>query len=161
MRHVAIGLVVALSLSVQATAFAQGKPDFSGSWVFNQGKSGRGTSGNSPTLPFPSEIEVKQTPTEVTVAVATVRQKPVVAAYKLDGSPVKVEMTGGVSETSEARVDGSNLVITSRRTFPSPIGEVVVNFKEVWTLDGNALTIEKTRSTDLENTSAKAVFDKK
>lgn len=161
MHRVAIVLGVALSLASPTAAAAQGKPDFSGKWMFNQGKSSPSTAGNSPSLPFPSEIEVKQTPTDLHVTHSTVRQKPVTAAYKLDGSKVAVEMTGGVSETSEARLEGSNVVITSRRTFPSPIGEVVVNFKEVWTVDGNVLTIEKTRSSELETTSAKAVFDKK
>lgn len=162
MNRMAIILTVVLSLAVPAAAMAQGKPDFSGMWVFNQGKSGKETAGNSAVLPFASELEVKQQgATEITVASATVRQKPVTATYKLDGTPVKVEMTGGVTETSEAHLDGSNLVITTKRTFTSPIGEVVVNFKEVWSVNGNLLTIQKTRSSELDNVTATAVFDKK
>lgn len=161
MNRVAIILTVVVSLAGASTAMAQGKPDFSGQWVFNQGKSGKETAGNSAVLPFASELEVKQGAAEITVASATVRQKPVTATYKLDGSPVKIEMTGGVTETSEARIEGANLVITTRRTFTSPIGEVNVNFKEVWSVNGNLLTIQKTRSSELDNVTATAVFDKK
>ena len=161
MNRLAIILTVVLSLAISSAAAAQGKPDFSGMWVFNQGKSGKETAGNSAVLPFASELEVKQGATEITVASATVRQKPVTATYKLDGSPVKVEMTGGVTEVSEARLEGANLVITTKRTFNSPIGPVNVNFKEVWSVNGNLLTIEKTRTSELDNFTATAVFDKK
>lgn len=161
MKPSVIILGVALTLGVQAEALAQARPDFSGTWTFNQGKSSPGTAGNAPDLTFPSEIVVKQTPTELHVASSTLRQKPLTAVYKLDGSKVTVDMPSGISETGEARFDGANVVITSRRSFSSPVGEVVVNFKEVWSVNGNVLTIEKTRTSEGDSFSAKAMFDKK
>lgn len=161
MKRLVIILGVALTLGVQAEALAQAKPDFSGNWTFNQGKSSPGTAGNSPDMPFPSEIAVQQTPTELHVANRTVRQNPVSAVYKLDGSKVVVDVPRGVSEIAEARFEGANIVITTRRSFSSPAGDVVVEFKEVWSVNGNALTIEKTRTSDGESTTLKAMFDKK
>jgi hypothetical protein len=154
-------LGVALTLGVPAVALAQARPDFSGTWRFNQGKSNPNIAGNTPNIPFPSQIVVKQTPTELHVASTSVRQQPLSAVYKLDGSKITVQAPQGISETGEARFEGATVVITTRRTFPSPGGgEVVMDFKDTWSLSGNVLTIEKTRTQEGESTSEKAVFDK-
>ncbi len=57
MKRWRVVLGVALALGVQV--LAQAGPDFSGTWRFNQEKSSQGIAGNSPNVPFPSEIVVK------------------------------------------------------------------------------------------------------
>ena len=160
MKRLMILLGVALTLGVQAEAFAQTRPDFSGTWRLNVGKSAPNVAGNTPNIPFPSQILVKQTPTDISVESTSIRQQPVSAVYKLDGSKVTVQAPEGISETGEAKFDGGNLVITSRRSFSSPAGEVVVDFKEIWSLSGNALTIEKSRTQSGDTSNSKAVYDK-
>ncbi|MBF8301423.1 MAG: hypothetical protein HW394_1793 [Acidobacteria bacterium] len=160
MKRLLIVLGVALTVGVQAVALAQARPDFSGTWRFNQGKSNPGLAGNTPSIPFPSQIVVKQTATDLAVDSSSVRQQPLSAVFKLDGSKVTVQTPSGITETGEAKFEGANVVITTRRSFSSPAGETVVNFREVWSLGGNALTIEKTRTEDGESSSEKAVFDK-
>jgi len=160
MKRATIVLGVALTLGVQAVALAQARPDYSGTWRFNQAKSSPNIAGNTPNVPFPSQIVVMQTPTELSVASSSVRQQPMSAVYKLDGSKVTVQAPSGILETGEARFEGANVVITSRRSFSSPAGETVVDFKEIWSLTGTALTIEKTRTQEGESASEKAVFDK-
>ena len=160
MKRVAISAVVCLALALPAAAFAQGRPDFSGTWRFNQAKSSQDIAGNTPIVPMPSQLVVKQTATEVHVDGTSVRQQPTSAVFKLDGSKVSIKAPSGITETGEAKLEGSNLVITSRRSFTSPLGETVVDFKEVWTLNGNALTIEKTRTESGDSATVKAVFDK-
>lgn len=155
-----IVLGVALALGVQAVALAQARPDFSGTWRFNQEKSSQGIAGNSPDLPFPSEIVVKQTPTDFDVASTSVRQSPFAAVYKLDGSTVSVEAGQGITETGTARFEGDTVVITTHRSYPSPAGEIVAEFTETWSLSGTVLTIEKTRTQDGESVTETAVFDK-
>src|SRR5215510_7470173 len=117
MTRVVITLCVALLIGVPSAAFAQAKPDFSGTWKFNQGKSTPGIAGNTPNIPFPSQIVVKQSPTEFYVLSTSVRQAPVTATFKLDGSKVTVEAPRGITETGEARFEGANVVITTRRSF--------------------------------------------
>ena len=161
MKRNVIMLTAALALALGvAAAQAQTPPDFSGTWKFNQTKSTPGIAGNTPNIAFPSQIVVKQTGTELSVQSTSVRQAPLSATYKLDGSKVTVEAPKGITETGEAKFEGSNVVITSRRSFSSPAGDQVVNFKEVWTLDGNVLTIVKTRVEDGESSTEKAVYDK-
>ena len=160
MKRLMIVLGVALTLGVPAVALAQARPDFSGTWKFNQAKSNPNIAGNTPNIPFPSQIVVKQTPTELHVASSSVRQQPLSAIYKLDGSKVTVQAPPGLTETGEAKFEGETVVITSRRTFSSPAGDIVADFKEVWTVSGSVLTIVKTRTQEGESTSEKAVFDK-
>jgi hypothetical protein len=158
---VMLGATLALMLAFGlATAGAQTPPDFSGTWKFNQTKSTPGIAGNTPNIAFPSQIVVKQTATDLNVQSTSVRQAPVAAIYKLDGSKVTVDAPRGITETGEAKVEGGTVVITSRRSFSSPAGDQVVNFKEVWTVDGNTLTIVKTRVEDGESSTEKAVYDK-
>ena len=160
MKRVAIILGLGLTLSVHDGALAQARPDFSGTWRFNQGKSSPGIAGNTPNIPFPSQLVIKQSPTELYVASTSVRQAPLTATYKLDGSKVTVDAPRGISETGEARFDGATVVITTRRSFSSPAGETVVDFKETWSLTGTILTIEKTRIEGGESTTEQAVYDK-
>jgi hypothetical protein len=160
MKRLMIVLGVALTLGVQAVALAQTRPDFSGTWRLNAGKSAPNVAGNTPNIPFPSQIVAKQTPTDISIESTSVRQQPVSAVYKLDGSKVTVQTPEGISETGEAKFDGGNLVITSRRSFSSPAGEVVVDFKETWSLGGNVLTIEKSRTQSGDTSNSKAVYDK-
>ena len=160
MKRLMIVLSVALALGGQTVALAQARPDFSGSWRLNVGKSGPNVAGNTPNIPFPSQIAVKQTPTDIAIESTSVRQQPVSAVYKLDGSKVIVKAPEGISETGEAKFDGGNLMITSRRSFSSPAGDVVVEFKEIWTQSGNVLTIQKTRIQSGDSSTEKAVYDK-
>jgi hypothetical protein len=161
MTRLIIALSVALTLGAQMVAFAQGRPDFSGTWRISQSKSSRSVVGNTPDIQFPSQLDVKQTAAEVSVVATSVRQRPVSATYKLDGSKVDVQAPEGITETGQAMLNGSNLVITSRRSFSSPAGDVVVDFKEVWTTNGSELTVEKTRTQVGDTPSTqKAVYDK-
>ena len=150
---------VSLALVVQAGALAQGRPDFSGTWKLNQSKSPT-AAGNFAAMQFASEIVVKQTATEFHIARSSVRQQPLSASYPLDGSKVLVQAPTGISETGEARFEGANLVITSRRSFTSPLGETVLQLKEVWSVNGNVLTIEQTLTESGESSTEKAVYDK-
>ena len=160
MKRLMILLSVALALGAQAVALAQARPDYSGTWRLNVGKSGPNVAGNTPNIPFPSQIAVKQTPTDISVESTSVRQQPISAVYKLDGSKVNVQTPAGITETGEAKLDGANLLITSRRSFSSPAGDVVVEFKEIWTLSGSVLTIQKTRTQSGDSSTEKAVYDK-
>jgi hypothetical protein len=160
MTRLTILVGLALGMSAHAQILAQAPPDYSGTWRFNQAKSSPNIAGNTPNVPFPSQIVVKQTAAELSVESTSVRQNPVSAVFKLDGSKVTLQTPAGITETGEARFEGATVVITSRRSFPSPAGDIVTDFKEVWSLSGNVLTIEKTRTQEGEASTEKAVYDK-
>lgn len=160
MKRWTIAVSVALTLGAQAMSLAQTAPDFTGTWRLNQAKSSRAIVGNTPDIQFPSQLEVKQSSADLAIVATSVRQQPVSAVYTLDGSKTSVQAPEGITETGEAKLNGATLVITSRRTFSSPAGDVVVDFKEVWTRNGSELAIEKTRTQSGESSTQKAVYDK-
>jgi hypothetical protein len=160
MRRWTVAVSVALTLGAQAISIAQAAPDFSGTWRLNQAKSSRAIVGNTPDIQFASQLEVKQSATDLSIVATSIRQQPLSAVYKLDGSKVNVQAPEGITETGEAKVNGATVVITSRRSFSSPAGDIVVDFKEVWTRSGNELTVEKTRNQSGDSSTQKAVYDK-
>ena len=153
-------IVATLVLAASQGSIAQGKPDLTGTWVLNFDKSGPEVAGNGADVPFPSQIVVVQSPTELSVKRSSVRQAPFAAVYKLDGSKVTLEAPADIKETGEAKFDGTTLVVTSRRLFSSPAGDTVVDFTEIWTLNGNTLTVKKTMTQEGESQTATAVYDK-
>jgi hypothetical protein len=160
MRRWTVAVSIALTLGAQAISIAQAASDFSGTWRLNQAKSSRAIVGNTPDIQFASQLEVKQSATDLAIVATSVRQQPVSAVYKLDGSKVNVQAPEGIIETGEAKMNGTTLVITSRRSFSSPAGDIVVDFKEVWSRTGNELTVEKTRTQSGDSSTQKAVYDK-
>jgi len=160
MRRWTIAVSVAVTLTAQAISIAQAAPEFSGTWRLNQAKSSRAIVGNTPDIQFASQLEVKQSATDISIVATSVRQQPVSAVYKLDGSKVNVQAPEGITETGEVKLNGTTLVITSRRSFSSPAGDIVVDFKEVWNRSGNELTVEKTRTQSGDSSTQKAVYDK-
>ena len=153
------GIVLSVALAVGVQALAQAGPDFSGSWRFNQEKSSQGIAGNSPNVPFPSQLVVKQSADELYVESHSVRQATLMATFRLDGSTVTLETPRGITETGTAMLEGATMVVATRRSYPSPAGEIVAEFTETWHLSGNVLTIEKTRTQDGESVTETAVYD--
>lgn len=132
MKRARIGIIATAVLAVATLAFAQAKPDFSGSWAPEAdpaaaaGGGGRGG--------FGGPMTVKQTATELTVE-SQGRGGPVSRVYKLDGSESKFTMGQGEA-TATAKWEGSKLVITTK------FGENTNT--QTWSLDGGMLTIERT-----------------
>lgn len=161
MKRLCMVSVAALTLvAVPALTLAQTRPDFSGTWRFSTERSGRGTEGNSPAITYPSELLVKQTPVEMHLEGRSLRQADMRAVYKFDGSEVTVSTTEGITEKAKAMWDGAKLVITARRSFAGPGGDFETDFRDVWTLNGNVLTIERTVTSDGVSATRRFVFDK-
>ncbi len=154
MNRVVITLVATLVLATPSWALAQATPELSGMWRVNP------AAGNSADLIFPTDLVVTQSSTELAVERTSVRQGTISAVYRLDGSRVDVEAPSGITETAEASFDGANLVIASRRSFSSPAGEIVVELREIWTVKGDVLTIERTETQAGESQTGTAVYEK-
>lgn len=145
MKRARIGMVAIAALAVATVAFAQAKPDFSGTWAPDQpaatagggappaggapggGGGGGGRGGGGP-------MTVKQTATELTIERTTGRG-PTSQTYKLDGTESKIQM-GQMEATATAKWDGSKLVITTK----TDQGEST----QTWSLANGVLTIDRT-----------------
>jgi hypothetical protein len=139
MRRVS-SIAIALALAMPIAAWAQSKPDFSGTWTMNAEKSdpapqGRGGGGGG------GPITIKQTATELSIT-SEGRQGPQTLTYKLDGSASTNPGRGGAEVKSTAKWDGSTLVIeTTQDMGGSP---VTVTAKRRLDNDGKDMVVETT-----------------
>jgi hypothetical protein len=162
MKRARVGIIAAAVFAVAAVAFAQAKPDFSGTWTLDPeasgmaapapggappgapagtgggggGRGGGGALGNGPAT-------VKQTADTLTIE-RTMGENKVVTTYKLDGTESKNTMMGRggtpVESVSVAKFDGGKLTITTKRD----MGGQMVETTETWSVAGPVLTIEST-----------------
>jgi hypothetical protein len=122
-------------------AFAQAKPDFSGSWAPEVDAAAAGGGGGGGRGMMAGPMTVKQTADTLTVE-RSVGENKIVQVYKLDGSEsVNKQMGRGgeVEIKSKAKFDGGKLVITSQR--PGQDG-AMVETTATWSVTGGVLTIE-------------------
>jgi hypothetical protein len=132
------------ALAVATVAFAQAKPDFSGTWTPDApaapaagappaggapggGGGGGGRGGGGP-------MTVKQSATELSVETQG-RNGAQTRTYKLDGTPSKITM-GQMEATATAKWDGNKLVITTK----TDNGEQT----QTWSLANGVLTVDST-----------------
>ena len=160
MRQLFLSLIAIFVVATPSGPLAQARPELSGTWVLDFDKSDPEIAGNGADVPFPSQMVVTQSTTDLSVRRSSVRQAPFAAVYKLDGTTVNVEAPAGITETGAATFDAATLVIRSRRSFSSPAGDSVVEFTEVWSLSGSALTVKKTMTQEGESQTATAVYAK-
>jgi hypothetical protein len=150
---------MALALALPAIAWAQAKPDFSGSW-----KLAATTPPNYPGsagwgVPSPT-IVLKQTANEITVASAQYGAQLTVV-YKLDGSDTIWEApsatqsgsTAIVKWRTKARWDGNKLILFTWNT-------ALNQLRDVMSLSGGALTIVRATEQPGPSTNATLTYSK-
>ncbi len=139
-RSVVFG--VFLALLVVAVAFAQGKPDFSGTWTPQAPAAGAGGGGGRGMGGGP--MTVTQTDKTLTVE-RTMGQSGTTmkSVYNLDGTESKNEMSRGgqtMTSSSTAKWDGNKLVITTKMEGPNGPMETT----QTWSMAEGNLQIEST-----------------
>jgi hypothetical protein len=156
MKRARVGIIAAAVLAVTSLAFAQAKPDFSGTWTLDAdasgmaappagGAPGGGGGGGGRGGALGNGGTIKQTADTLTIERAMGDQK-VVVTYKLDGSESKNTMMGRggtpMESVSTAKFDGPKLTIVSKQD----MGGQMVESTSVWTVSGSTLTIETTNA---------------
>jgi hypothetical protein len=134
MKRARTGIIATAVLAVATLAFAQAKPDFSGSWTPEGDAAAAPAGGGGGGRGMGGPMSVKQTATELTVE-RQGRGGQVTTVYKLDGSESKITM-GQMEGTATAKWNGDKLVITTKA------GEM--ENTQTWSLAGGVLTVERT-----------------
>jgi hypothetical protein len=147
MKLARTGVLAAAVLSIATLAFAQAKPDFSGTWTPEApaagaagGAGGQGGGGGRGMGGGP--MVVKQTADSLTIE-QTRGENKVTSVYKLDGTESENKMTGRGGEVvtkSTAKWDGAKLTISTQR--PGQDGAMMTQ-TQTWSLDGGNLVIER------------------
>jgi hypothetical protein len=166
-----VAAALALFMAFPSAALAQARPDFSGTWTFDEAKSdpspargggggggggrGGGRMGGMPA----TAMSIKQTATELTVE-RTTPMGAQTAVYKLDGSE-STNTIGPGPATSKVSWDGAKLVIaTTQKMAGRGGGEMTIEAKDVYSLDGNTLVVETARTTPMGTVNRKLVYTK-
>lgn len=136
MKRLVLFAMVA-ALAVAGTAYAQAKPDFSGTWALDTAKSdqmgGPGGGRGGPAGP----MTIKQTETELTTETKR-GENTITQTFKLDGSE-SVNAMGQMQAKSTAKWDGSKLVIKTTRETPNGTMETTSTYS--LSADGKELTV--------------------
>ncbi len=165
-----VTLALAAVVAVPTLGLAQAKPDLSGSWTLNNDKSdpaparggggGGGRGGGGRGGGVAAQITIKQTPTQLTID-RTMGQGTQTGVYRLDGTE-STNTVGAGEAKSKAMWQGSKLVITTSQMMQGRGGgdPIAAEIKEVYGVDGGALTIERTQTTPMGTNTRKLVYDK-
>jgi hypothetical protein len=103
-------------------------------------------------------MTIKQTAAELSMD-RTTAQGAQTVVLKLDGSDSQNTIGMGPA-TSKAVWDGPRLVVTTTQTVQGRGGEITINSKETYSVSGNVLTIESTRTTPAGEQTRKLIYTK-
>jgi hypothetical protein len=176
MKHALIaGVALAALVALPAAGRAQAKTNFSGSWTYDQTKSdpppaqgrrGGGGGGRGGGGGVAASLTIEQTPTHITIERAMGPAGTTSAVYKLDGSESPNALGDVFLSRSKISWEGPNMVITTVKDLgQGPNGMMSEDLKEVYSLDGGALTVtattHNTPSTPNSDRTRKLVYNKK
>ena len=168
-RAILVTVALAAFVALPAAAWAQAKPDFSGSWTMDAAKSdpapaarggagaggggGRGGGGRGGGIPM--QMTIKQTAATLTVESMAGQGGTQTLVYKLDGTESTNTM-GPAEAKSKAVWDGAKLTITTSQSFNGN----AVETKDVYSMDGANLVRENTRTGPNGPMTRKVVYTK-
>ena len=151
--------------TLAASAGAQAKTDFSGTWKRNAEKSdpmgGPGGGGGGGGMMANATWTITQAADKITIALQAGEMNRT-STYSLDGKESVNPGMRGAEVKSTAKWEGASLVIESTQTMSGPNGDMTITSKEVRTLseDGKTMTVVTTRTTPQGERTTKAVYDK-
>jgi hypothetical protein len=130
---------------LSAVTSAQGNANLSGTWAIDRGATptGRGAGGINGIV-IASTLAITVSRNDVTILSDTGSGQTVqTSVYKLDGSTNPVPGPLGWDTKAKALWEGTNLVVTTRRSMTGPTGPMGVDVKDVYSVAGDVLTIDR------------------
>jgi hypothetical protein len=158
MKHSTVSIMVFITLVFSGSAFAQGKPDFSGTWTLDTAKSDMGQGRASAQAPTRTvTVVIKQTPGALVID-RKAGERVETATLKLDGSESINKSPSGQDIKSTSQWVGSTLVTKSMMA----TGEGTAETSDVRSLsaDGKVMTIDMTRKTPRGDVRQKLIYNR-
>jgi hypothetical protein len=158
---------VAVALLLAATTFAQGRPDFTGNWIFDEAKSANMDANGKVTLArmLGDRFQARQDAATLTLTITSGGLK-VTAIYQLDGSESRNMSPDGagrpdVAVISRASWEGDKLVIRSTST--SEAGDkplTIESVRTLWLDASGSLILDRTGTPASEVPPTRSVYTK-
>lgn len=134
----------------RAAIVPTGPGKLTGKWTLGDGGARRPS--------FHSEIVLNHTADRLEFQSISSRVEPTYAVYRLDGSEAAVEAPPGIKESGRASVEGEKIAIATKRVFSSPAGDVVAEIRDVYSVSGDALVVERSQVVNGEASTTKATY---
>jgi hypothetical protein len=149
--HVFVLLLLGRVLFFGPAVHAQSPSSLAGTWALDP--AGRGGRGNFAGYSTATRMIVTESAAEVTIQTNTgIENQMQTAVYKLDGSENAVPgPLGWDTKATAARQDGK-LVVTVKRSIQGPDGPVNFEIRDVYTVVGNVLTLERSQGNRTQKT---------
>ena len=157
MKHPAV-FIIFIILAFSGSAFAQAKPDFSGTWTLDMAKSDLGQGKPSTQAATRTvTVVIKQTPAVLAIERKAGEQVET-ATLKLDGSESVNKSPSGQDIKSTSRWVGSTLVTKSMMS----TGEGTAEMSDVRSLsaDGKVMMLDVTRKTPRGDVKQKLIYNR-
>ena len=141
MKHLLRVPILALGV-FSAVVSAQANPNLAGAWSIDRGagSGGRGIAG----IPLATKLLIRLSPGDVSVESDTGSGQTLqTAVYKLDGTSNTVPGPLGWDTRANAAWDGGTLVVTTRRSMTGPTGPMSVDVRDIYSVNGDVLTIDR------------------
>ena len=145
MKLARTGVLAAAVLSIATLAFAQAKPDFSGTWTPEQAADAAGGGGGR-GRGMAGPMTIKQSGDTLTIE-RTRGEMKTTETYKLDGTESVNKMTMGRGENAReveskgtAKWDGAKLTITTKQAGQDGTERTST---QTWSMEGGNLVIER------------------
>jgi hypothetical protein len=161
----ALVFTLVMAVAITTLVFAQGRPDFSGTWVLDASKSdvGRGSPAGRQMPMRTVTLVLKQTSDTLTIQ-RTVGEQKETALYKLDGSVSTNKLPSGNESQSTAKWVGATLAIktTAEISDPESGAKIKADMTDVRSLsaDGQVMTVLVTRQTPRGEVKQTLVYNK-
>jgi hypothetical protein len=158
-----LAATLSVALLLGTVAGAQDQPDFSGTWTFNAALTddpGVGGAGTGPQISWPTTLDIKQTPTRIAVQTSTRQQLSQTFAFAIDGTESTFTTAGDITTRGSARWQGITLLVTSRRSYLGPQGEVTFELREAYSLSDGNLLVDRTETQAGRSTRRTLVYSK-
>jgi len=136
---------------VLALALAQTPSSLAGTWVLDA--AGRGGRGNFAGFSTATRMVVTESPSAVTIQTNTGTENQLqTAVYALDGSENTVPGPLGWNTRAKASRQDGKLVVTIRRSIEGPEGRMNFEIRDVYSVAGNVLTLERSQGNRTQKT---------
>jgi len=150
-------------LLVAGVAFAQEKPNFSGTWVLDKAKSDPMGRPGGPSPDVTLIIEHKEPTLKIKQIIKTEQGERVQElSYTTDGKENKNPGFRGGEVITKSKWEDGKLVTKGSQTMETPQGTMTMELTEIRTLseDGKTLTVQTTRTTPGGERTTKQVYTK-
>jgi hypothetical protein len=134
-----------LTLATGASA-QEAPPSLAGTWILQADAAAARNRRPINGISIATRLVIRTSPSEVVIDSNTGTDNAVITTvYKVGGGEQAIPGPIGWDTRAASTVDGGKLIVAIRRSVQGPEGELTFEIREVYAVDGDTMTIERTQ----------------